>query len=113
MVMLMKTGGLCRSYAQTHPLQYGPSPASALLGSELYEGDDLGLHVVMRMVTSSCYVHVVDGSHVQSRVVLIVTSSRRAMSHPGMVPGARGSRMVTDEHDDVDGGPRACRACRE
>ena len=69
--------------------------------------------MIMMMVTCTCYVHVVDGSHAQSRVVLIVTSSRRAMSHPGMVPDARGSRMVTDGHDDVDGGPRACRACHE
>ena len=31
MVMLMKTGGLCRSYAQTHPLQYSHLDMSFLL----------------------------------------------------------------------------------
>ena len=37
----------------------------------MYEGDDLGLHVMMRMVTSSCYVHDVDGSHVCLEVLIV------------------------------------------
>ena len=35
------------------------------------EGDDLGLHVEMRMVTSTCYVHDVDGSHVCLEVLIV------------------------------------------